>query len=53
MWLSSRIAAKVRVGVWLMEQDREVGSLVGSDPAAGAGDGSAKGVECDPSTVIG
>ena len=35
MWLSSRIAAKVRVGVWLMEQDREVGSLVGSDPLRG------------------
>ena len=35
MWQSSRIAAKVRVGVWLMEQDREVGSLVGNDPLRG------------------
>ena len=35
MWQSSRIAAKARVGVWLMEQDREVGSLVGNDPRRG------------------
>ena len=52
MWQSSRIAAKVRAGEWLMEQDREVGSLVGNDPL-GASDGSAKGAECDPSTVMG
>ena len=35
MWQSSKIAAAVRAGEWLMEQDREVDSLVGSDPLRG------------------
>ena len=35
MWQSSRTAAEVLAGEWLMEQDREVGSLVGSGPLRG------------------
>ena len=35
MWQSSRTAAEVLAGEWPMEQDREVGSLVGSGPLLG------------------
>ena len=35
MWQSSRIAATVRAGEWLMEQDREVDSRGDSDPLRG------------------